>query len=320
MLDEPSARVPDPWTDAMRRGDFEAAWRVSDAVLAARVAAGEPCWHWPRHKQFVWTGGDLAGRRVLVRCYHGLGDTIQFIRFARPLSRIAGGVVVWAQPALIPLLRSTDGVDALLPLHDGTPEVAYDVDVEVMEIPHALRTTLGTLPCRMPYLSVDPAVVAAKRSFVRRPGRLAVGIVWSAGGWDERRSAPLALVERLARVSSVDLWCLQRGPALAEAHERGQAGLFRNPDDCSEDVIETAATMRALDLVVTVDTMAAHLAGALGVPVWTLLHADPDWRWMSGREDSPWYPTMRLFRQAAPGEWAPVLARVEAELRARAGG
>jgi hypothetical protein len=318
MLDEACRLGNDPWTAAMRRGDFAAAWAVSDAVLAARIASGEKCWHWPRHMQFVWMGGELEGRRVLLRCYHGLGDTLQFIRFADKLSRIAGEVIVWAQPALIPLLRSAAGIDALLPLHDGTPDVAYDVDIELMEVPHALRTTLETLPRRVPYLSVDPALVAAKRAAVRRPGRLAVGVVWSAGAWDERRSAPPWLVERLARVPGVDLHCLQRGAALAQWRETGRAGLFRNPDDRSEDILDTAATMLALDLVVTIDTMTAHLAGALGVPVWTLLHADPDWRWMSGREDSPWYPTMRLLRQTAPGEWGPVLARVEAELRALA--
>lgn len=109
----------DRWTQAMRRGDFAAAWRISDNVLRTRMSRGETCWHWPRHHQFVWSGAPLAGRRVLVRCYHGLGDTIQFIRFAAPLRRQASGVIVWAQPALMPLLAGAEGVDEVLPLHDG---------------------------------------------------------------------------------------------------------------------------------------------------------------------------------------------------------
>jgi hypothetical protein len=286
----------------MRRGEFGAAWRVSDAVLRAR--GGASCAHLPRHEQWVWDGRPLAGKRVRVRCYHGLGDTLQFVRFARALR--AREVTLWAQPELIPLLGTADGVDHLLPLHDGAPEGEYDAEVEVMELAHAVRCAPDALG-PVPYLHAEPAPLP-------RDGRLNVGVVWRAGGWDERRSVPAALLAPLARVPGVALHLLQRGPALAEA----PPGLGR--DAGSDDVLHAARTMRALDLVVSVDSMPAHLAGALGVPVWTLLHAQPDWRWMDGRDDSPWYPTMRLFRQARPGEWAPVVARVAAELAALARG
>src|SRR3712207_6559067 len=138
----------------MRRGEFEAAWALSDAVLRAR--AGVPCWHLPRHLQYIWDGTPLAGKRVLVRCYHGLGDTIQFIRYVPLVSAIAAEVIVWAQPALIPILRTVRGIGRLLPLHTGAPAVEYDLDVEVMELPHVFRTTLATLPAEVPYLHVEP--------------------------------------------------------------------------------------------------------------------------------------------------------------------
>lgn len=293
------------WFRAVRRGDFAAAWRVSDAVL--RAHDGMPCVDRPRHERWVWDGTPLAGRRVLVRCYHGLGDTIQFIRYAPLVKAVAAEVTVWAQPALLPLLRTVGGIDQLLPLHDGACAAEHDVDVEVMELAHVFRSTLGTLPARVPYLHADPAPLA-------RDGRLAVGLVWRAGDWDERRSIPFPLLRPLPEIPGVALHLLQRGSALAEAEDG-----FGTVSG-SDDVTECARVMRALDLVVTVDSMPAHLAGALGVPVWTLLRADCDWRWMDAREDSPWYPTMRLFRQPRPGEWEPVVARVAAGLRELAAG
>ncbi len=291
------------WMRHMRGGDFEAAWRVSDAVLRSR--AGASCAHWPRHEQWVWNGEPLDGKRVLVRCYHGLGDTLQFIRYAARLQAVAREVIVWAQPELIPLLSTARGIDRLLPLHDGAPDAEFDADVEVMELAHIFRDTPATLPAEVPYLHADPAPLP-------RDGRLAVGLVWKAGGWDERRSIPPELLAPLAEIPSVKLHVLQRGPGLAER----PAGL--GIDSGSDDVLETARVMKALDLVVTVDSMPAHLAGALGVPTWTLLHADPDWRWMEGRDDSPWYPTMRLIRQERAGGWAGVVARVAADLASRA--
>src|SRR4051794_40948305 len=121
-----STAAPDLWMHHMRHGDFSAAWEISDAVLHAH--AGVPCHDWPRHFQYVWNGVSLAGQRVLIRCYHGLGDTVQFIRFAPWVKAIAREVIVWAQPELLPLLRTAAGIDRLLPLHDGTPDIDYDVD------------------------------------------------------------------------------------------------------------------------------------------------------------------------------------------------
>jgi hypothetical protein len=292
------------WMRHMRRGDFAAAWAVSDEVL--RAHEGMACTHLPRHQQWVWDGTPVDGKRVLVRCYHGLGDTLQFIRFTAPLHAMAREVIVWAQPELIPLLRTARGIDRLLPLHDGAPDAQFDVEVEVMELAHVFRAAPQTLPA-VPYLHADPAPL-------RRGGRMDVGLVWQAGGWDERRSIPPHLLAPLAEVPGVAWHLLQRGPGRAERPE------WLGTDSGSDDVLQAARVMKALDLVITVDSMPAHLAGALGVPVWTLLHADPDWRWMLGRDDSPWYPSMRLFRQARPGAWEGVVGRVAGALAERSDG
>lgn len=290
-----------PWQRHMRCGAWEAAWRLGDAALAAR--AGAPEWHKPRHLQAVWDGTPIGGRRVLLRCYHGLGDTLQFIRYAPRVAALAASLTVWAQPALIPLLATMGGGWALLPLHDGAPGIAFDVDVELMELPHLFRDTPASIPAQMPYLHPPQARIP------HGPGRQ-VGLVWRAGEWDPRRSIAPALLRPLLEVPGVTFHVLQRGPALAE----WPAGL--GVPSGSDDALAAAAVMAALDLVISVDSMPAHLAGALGVPTWLLLAQPADWRWMEGREDSPWYPAMRLFRQPRPGDWRAVIAAVCAALSA----
>lgn len=290
----------DFWLCQMRKGAFEEAWQFSDKVLESR--AGQPCWHWPRHFQYIWDGRSLAGKRVLVRCYHGLGDTIQFIRYAPLLKAVAAKVMVWAQPPLIPLLETMAGIDELLPLHDGTPEADYEVDVEIMELPHIFRTTLATIPRQIPYLHVAPRPLALPN------GQLSVGLVWKPGDWAPHRSIPFQYLAPLAQVKGINLYILQ-----ANAESAGwQEGFGINPGEFS--LYEFAQVVRGLDLLISVDSMPVHLAGALGVPVWTLLHAEADWRWMEEREDSPWYPTMRLFRQAQSGDWESLILRVAGEL------
>jgi len=301
--------TPDAWLEHMRAGRWEHAWRVKDVQLEAR--RDEPCWHWPRHEQYVWNGDPIDEGRVLVRCYHGLGDTIQFIRYMPLLRERAREVTVWAQPNLIPLLARMDGIDRLLPLHEGAPEAGFDVDLEIMELPHLFRTTIDSIPSRVPYLHASPLPMPHDRS------RVAVGLVWKAGDWDARRSIPYATMRRLFAVGGIDWFILQ--PDARDAGWPGDAGQW--PGELN--LLDHARAVRAMDLLITIDSMPAHMAGALGVPVWTLLTDDPDWRWMLDRDDSPWYPTMRLFRQRRSGEWGEVIDRVSAELsgfiQARAG-
>ncbi len=285
----------------MRQGDFAQAWRLADDAVAAH--AGRPCWHWPRHHQYVWDGTPLDGKRVLVRCYHGLGDTVQFIRFAPWLKARAAEVIVWAQPELLPLLRTAAGVDRLIPLHNGEPAVTYDCDVEVMELAHVGRVSADSLPRAVPYLRVP----GLKRPLSKK--RLNVGVVWQSGNWDLSRSIPTAELAPLATIPEVKLHALQHGQARAEWPARW------GPVCPVKTIVETARWMQALDLIISVDSFPAHLAGALGRPVWTLLPREADWRWMEAREDCPWYPTMRLFRQENAGDWTSVIARVEGMLR-----
>ena len=290
------------WTEHMRQGDFSAAWRFSDSLLRRRLAA--PCAeaHLPRHQQVIWNGASLQDRRVLVRCYHGLGDTIQFIRYIPVLKTIAAQVTVWAQPALIPLLSTACGIDRMIALHDGIPDCAYDLDMEVMELPYVFRTTVETIPAGVPYVHADAFAVDDRK--------VKVGIVWRGGDWDPRRNVPFDLITRLAELPEISFYALQPDVTALECHDRFEMILPRHAD-----ALMTARIMRALDLVISVDSMPAHLAGALAVPVWTLLQKDPDWRWMNDRDDSPWYPTMRLFRQRRSGDWEPVLAQMQRELR-----
>lgn len=285
------------WVDAMRRGDFTSAWKISDALLHTNANQTDL----PRWFQRVWDGSAVEGKRVLLRCYHGLGDTIHFIRYAPLLKSLAAEVVLWTQPSLIPLLQSVRGIDRLLPLHDGAPDVEYDVDLELNELPHLFRTTLATIPADVPYIFVEPAVLP-RRSHLR------VGLIWQSGDWDNRRSVPFTEVKRLAQVPGIEWHILQRDAS--RAGWDGGLGSISGGDNPLDD----ARLMRALDLIISVDTMTAHLAGALGVPAWTLLPFDADWRWLLDRDDTPWYPTMRLFRQREEGKWDEVINKIATDL------
>lgn len=278
----------------MRRGDFAAAHRVSDAIRATPSPDRAST---PRHEQRIWGGEPIEGRRVLVRCHHGLGDSIQFARFLPLVADRARAVTVCAQSELLPLFTSLDSRINWLPLTDDDPVVDRDVDIEIMELLQLFRVEPHSMLRRVPYLQVPHAPPAPSS---RRP---AVGLVWSAGTWVPQRSMNSEQLAPLLAHTDVSFHSLQHG-----AHVSSHVpGLIVHPQRA---VSETAAEMLTLDLVITVDSMPAHLAGALGRPVWTLLPFESDWRWLEGRDDSPWYPTMRLFRQTVTGDWDTVVERV----------
>jgi hypothetical protein len=301
---EALAPTEDAWTAAIRAGDYARAWLLADAALHRDIVHGPAKHDGPRHLQRIWRGEPFDGRRVLVRCYHGLGDTLQFARFLAPLRRRAAHVTLWCQPELMPLLRGLEEVDDCLPLHDGTPDVDFDVDLEIMELAHALRAGADAIACP-PYLRIPRAPDPLDAGF----SGLRVGLVWEAGGWDARRSLPAAALAPLAELADIDLVSLQRGPAAA------QAGVIPARDASTSSIAELAVRLGGLDLLITVDTMVAHLAGAVGVTAWLLLHSACDWRWPLQRTRTLWYPTLRLFHQRAPGDWDGVIARVAGELR-----
>jgi hypothetical protein len=301
--------VSGSWTEAMRAGDFERAWAINDRDLA--MLAYPPKHTGPRHLQRIWRGEELRGKDVLVRCYHGLGDTIQFLRFMRPLRDVARRVTVWCQGELLPLVERAAGVDRAFALHDGAPEVDFEVDIEIMEVPHAIRARREQVEMRAPYLSlptkVEPALPQDRGLELRG---LAVGLVWEVGNWDKRRTVPPSLLGHLA-VPGVTLCSLQRGARTCELAEIGAR------DVSTPDVTVLGHLLQRLDLVICVDTMVAHLAGALGCEAWVLLHADCDWRWPASEAHSLWYPSLRLFHQRTPGNWDSVLEEVREALIAR---
>jgi hypothetical protein len=295
----------DHWRCHMLLGQFEAAWQISDAVLAVRSAADFDRSDQPLHLRAVWRGNSLEGSRLLIRCYHGLGDTIQFCRYIPILATRCRSVFVEAQTELMPLLSRLDGLSGIVPLGsaDGLP---VDAAVESMEIPHAVRTRLLTVPGRVPYLNVAPL----GGGFSGATTFLNVGIVWQGGDWDRRRSLSTADLQELLRIPDVQFHSLQLGPAGKALRSRSNV-----IDRSSCDIVEAARIVATLDLVITIDTLMAHLAGALGVPTWLLLHFDADWRWLHEGARSPWYPTATLFRQTQPSLWADPLRDVAGRLR-----
>jgi hypothetical protein len=284
-------------------------------------------WRWQRpqtpprpFRQPCWDGSPLAGRTILLYMEQGLGDILHFIRYA-PLVKQQGGTVLVECPGfLIPLFSRCPGIDGLVA--EGTELPACDVQAPLLSLPRLLGTTLATVPAEVPYLFADPDRVAHWGHKLRPLRTFNIGLVWQGNphhGWDRHRSFALAQFAPLARLDGVQLFSLQRGAGVEQL--RTLAGRFpvtellRESDGPSEALMETAALMKNLDLVISADTAPAHLAGALGVPVWVALAALVDWRWMFRREDSPWYPTMRLFRQTELGNWLPVFERMAGEVR-----
>jgi len=308
------------WMCHMLQGDFESAWRLADRDRDLRRGRPMNAATLPRHSRAVWDGSALDGQRILVRCYHGLGDTIQFIRYLPLLAQRAASVCVEAQPQLLELLTDMPGIDGLYGLPHSREydcgQLGCDSEIDVTELPYAFRTKLDTIPAAVPYLCAKPADIAAAQSRLAALAGRRVGLCWAAGAWKPERSLTPGQLAPLAAPPGVTFVSLQRGPAY-DTWRVAREGPPIAAELSSDSVVETAATIAALDLVITVDTMVAHLAGALGVPVWVMLHAAADWRWLLDRNDSPWYPTMRLFRQSERGDWASVVERLAATLAAR---
>ncbi|EME70287.1 TPR repeat-containing protein [Paramagnetospirillum caucaseum] len=268
-----------------------------------------------------WRGQPLKGETVLVVGEQGFGDNIQFVRYAEPLARRGARVVVGCQPGLGRLLSTTPGVSAVL--ESGQAMTPPDFMVPMMSLPYLFGTTAQTIPARVPYLTPLPEAVAAWRARLAPHGGLKVGLVWGGNPdvpYDGRRSPGLAPCLSLLDVPGVTVFSLQKGPAAAALAGRSMPPNFIDLGPQLTDFDQTAAVMQALDLVISSCTAPAHLAGALGRPVWVVLADFPDWRWLLDREDSPWYPTARLFRARHGEGWDQVAGRVRGALTAAAGG
>ena len=264
-----------------------------------------------------WDGSSLVGRTILLHCEQGLGDTIQFCRYVPLLKDRGARVVLICQPPLRSLLTQLVGVDALIGNGDRVPP--FDTHSPLLNVPGRYGThSNAQIPAHVPYLEPPAARVEAWRAKLgTKKKRLRVGLVHAgnpAHPNDAARSIPLGMFGPFGALEKdIDFYNLQKEPAVRSAVKFPFAILNLAP--ALTDFVETAAALMNLDLLVTVDTAAAHLAGALGRPVWTLLPTAIDWRWQFDREDSPWYPTMRLFRQSAEGDWKGVIERVAEELK-----
>ncbi|MBX3501613.1 MAG: tetratricopeptide repeat protein [Alphaproteobacteria bacterium] len=303
---------------ALRPGHVDAHWnRATALLLAGDFARGwrEFEWRWRTQttgRPGSWLGeSSLAGRSILLRSEQGLGDTIQFARFAPDVMALGARVILSVQAPLRRLMASFDPEIEVV----ATSGTAADLDCPLMSLPLALGTTLDTIPAPPRYLAAEPDLVAAWRARLPSDARRRVGLAWSGNPShrnDRNRSLPLAALAPLLDLDA-HFVSLQKDVPERDAATLARLNLMR-VDDELRDFADTAGLIEALDLVISVDTSVAHLAGALGKPVWILLPFSPDWRWLTGREDSPWYPSARLFRQTTPGDWADVVRRLGAAL------
>ena len=294
------------WVSALR-GDFPKAWEDYE-------------WRWKLRERTtpelddsapLWEGGDLSGQTFFLRAEQGYGDTIQTIRYAPILAEMGATVKVGCPPALARLLTDSPGVSEVITGNAG--RVIFNSHQALFSLPRILGTTLDNIPGTVPYLT------APSQSGVELPatkGLFRIGLTWHGSGSHnpDRRSVAFEQLLPLLEQERAMFFSLQLGDA---AHDPARADAENRLADLSplmDDFASTAALIEQLDLVITIDTAVAHLAGALGKPTWLLLSAAPDWRWMLGRSDSPWYPSMRLFRQAKLGDWSDPLAKLRAEL------
>jgi tetratricopeptide (TPR) repeat protein len=302
------------WNLALWRllqGELTGGWPDYEQRLVASPGTVPRVFQQPR-----WDGAPLEGKTILVYAEQGLGDTLQFIRYASLVKARGGRVLVECQPALARVFEGVAGIDELIPQRQPLPP--FDVQVPLLSLPGLFHTTLATIPASIPYLRAEPDLVQAwQRELQTLPG-FKIGIVWQGNpkqGDDHYRSAPLRHFAPLAQVPGVRLLSLQVGHGREQlAHSSFPITDLGNRFD-PNSLHDLAAVLMNLDLVVTVCTSAAHLAGALGRPGWVALRYAPDWRWFLDRSDSPWYPTLRLFRQSRFDDWSDVFEHMASQVR-----
>ncbi len=296
----------------LMQGEFSRGWAEYEWRWKCTPSPARP------FEQPRWDGRPLEGKTILLYSEQGLGDTIQFIRYASLVQERGGVVLVECPGILEKLLARCPGIDRVIP--QGTPLPDFSYQIPFLSVPGAFHTTLESVPAAVPYLSADPRLIETWGKELECAAGFKIGIAWQGSqkyGGDAHRSIPLKQFEPLAKMPGVQLVSLQKGFGSEQLKELGKQWNvvdFGERLDANGAFVDTAAIMTCVDLVVTSDTAVAHLAGALGVPVWMALSTASDWRWLRGRVDCPWYPTMRLFRQAGWGDWEGVFCRIAQEL------
>jgi tetratricopeptide (TPR) repeat protein len=290
-------------------------------LLTGRLEAGWPEFEWRAflphtvRRNFLapaWRGGPTGDRVLLIHAEEGLGDTIQFCRFVPKLTAVGHHIVLQVWTPLLRLLSGLPGISAIVPVGDALPP--HDLQCPMLSLPLALGSTLETIPADIPYLHAEPGAVARWERRLAGLSARRVGLAWAGNpnyAADLRRSVSLEHLAPLGAVQDMAFVSLQTGDAGRQSVPQGL--VLHDWTSELTDMAETAALIASLDLVISVDTAVAHLAGALGKPVWLLNRFDTDWRWLLDREDSPWYPTLRIFRQPRPGDWdTPIAAMCDA--------
>lgn len=293
-------------------------------------------WRWqrkgmelPNWSQPLWDGSSLEGKTILLWAEQGFGDTIQFVRYV-PLVKARGGRVIVQCPAcLLRLLSTIDGIDRIVTENDELTEQIHCY-APLIGLPRIFATTLDTIPTEIPYLVSDRKLVECSQQVInsglKSEGYLKVGIVWASSfkgdpaylKFQRKKSCPLSLLSELLalpQIHQIQWYSLQVGQEASDIDTLGSDALIQNLNHSIRDFADTAALIAHLDLIISVDTAVAHLAGAMGKPVWVMLPFVADWRWLLDRQDSPWYPTMRLFRQKRAGEWQTVIGEMHMALR-----
>ena len=290
-------------------GNFEKGWR-------------EYRWFWNLRGPYdhlqkpLWDGFDIRGNTLLLHAGAGFGDTFQFIRYTPLIKERGASVLVGCRREIASLLKGVDAIDGILV--EGATIPHFDVQSSLFRLPIIFETTIDSIPTNIPYITVDKELIDA---WNRRIGQwrdsFRIGLAWAGGhriGTYRFRAFPPRLFSHLLRMGNAVFYSLQVGSLQGIEEIKASLHIIDFTKEI-RDFADTAALIQNLDLVISIDTAVAHLAGALGKPVWTLLPFVPDWRWLLDRDDSPWYPTMRLFRQPSPGDWTSVIARVNAELQ-----
>lgn len=310
----------------------KAHWNLSHALLqTGKFSQGWSEYAWRRkpelgiilyphkYEQPYWDGCSFEGKRLLVHCEQGFGDNIQFIRYLSMVKERGGTVILESRKPLFKLFGQIDGVDEFVMADpDGeAPDIDFDLHTSPLDMPMIFDTTLDNIPCKVPYLHAEPARTEYWKSQVDSE-YLKVGLIWAGckfHGNDRNRSCRLRNFHPLSKIEGVKLYGLQEGFAAWQADELPSDMEVISLGEEFEDFADTAGAIENMDLVISVDTSVLHLAGAMGKPVWAIIPFEPEWRWMLERQDTPWYPTMKLFRQKERQNWDELFSRVSQQLQ-----